>query len=273
MLYLLDSITMQPIPYANIVCLDSLNGSYTNSEGVFTKPKYGVASISCVGYYTKKITFNGDNDTVLLAPKIYSLKEIVVVSSNNEKEIIEGYANKKSDFSLSYSSGREVAVLIDNKKNQESLIKKVFLKIDVRRIVRKTTNINYTSVFKINIYSVKDKINIGECIASIILKSDRLTSKNFFDISDLNLSFPKDGLFVGIEWVGKENLENNELYIVTENLLEPFISTTFKENSIVYERKKFMSDTWLLVDATNIMSIVNKKNRGFTPLVSLVVIN
>lgn len=269
-IYLLDSLTRQPISYANIIYADSLSGTYTNNEGAFTKPKCGLVSISCVGYYSKQVISNFNYDTIFLIPQVYNLKEIVVHPKNYKEEIV-GYANKKSEFSLGCPSGREVAILLENKKNQENLIEKVILKVDTRKIIRKTTNINFISVFKINFYCVENETNIGECIGSIILKSDKLTSNNSFDVSKLNLLLPKDGIFVGIEWVGKENPENNELYIVTENLLEPFVSTTFKENSIVYERKKFKSDKWHLIDGTNIFSIVNNKNKGFTPLISIVI--
>ena len=67
------------------------------------------------------------------------------------------------------------------------------------------------------------------------------------------------------------NIQNNDLYVITENLLEPFIQTTFKvNNSVVYEKNKLTNYAWKTVDKGNPFSIMLKKENGFTPMISLI---
>jgi len=270
----IDSLTRQPIPYVSIAFTKSKNGTYSNNAGIFSKPIGNRIYMSCVGYHSKYASVSSSTDTILLTPKLYEIPEIIISKNSKPKDLEIGYAKEEPEFAKSNSSGGEIAVLISDSKGIGMHINKVLLRISKKDYALKSNNIDFTSVFMINFYNATDNMEVGEQINKdrLILKSDQLTKRTIFDVSNLNLQMSRNGVFVGIEWIGKENIQNNDLYVITENLLEPFIQTTFKvKNSVVYEKNKLNNYTWETVDKSNPYSIMLKKENGFTPLISLII--
>ena len=269
----IDSLTRQPIPYVSIAFTESKNGTYSNYAGIFSKPIGNTIYMSCVGYYSKYASVSSSTDTILLTPKLYEIPEIIISKNSKPKDLEIGYAKEESEFAKSNSSGGEIAVLISDSKEIGMHINKVVLRIFKKDYALKSNNIDFTSVFMINFYNATDNMEVGEQINKdrLILKSDQLTKRTIFDVSNLNLQMSMNGVFVSIEWIGKENIQNNDLYVITENLLEPFIQTTFKaKNSVVYEKNKLTNYMWKAVDKSNPFSIMLKKENGFTPMISLI---
>jgi len=269
----IDSLTRQPIPYVSIAFTVSKNGTYSNNAGIFSKPIDNSIYLSCVGYHSKYAYVSSSTDTILLTPKLYEIPEIVISKNSKPRDLEIGYAKEEPLFAKSNSSGSEIAVLISDSKGIGMHINKVVLRILKKDYALKSNNIDFTSVFMINFYNATDNMEVGEQINKdrLILNSDQLTKRTIIDVSNLNLQMSRNGVFVSIEWIGKENIQNNDLYVITENLLEPFIQTTFKvNNSVVYEKNKLTNYAWKTVDKGNPFSIMLKKENGFTPMISLI---
>ncbi len=92
---LIDSISKEPVPYANIIFKTS--GTISNEEGKFTflfgknaKPT-DTLMISCIGYETIKRPLTQFTDSVIfMAPKTNELREVILTNKNyTAKEIIE----------------------------------------------------------------------------------------------------------------------------------------------------------------------------------------
>jgi len=269
----IDSLTRQPIPYVSITFTARKNGTYSNSAGIFSKPIDNAIYLSCVGYHSKYASISSTTDTILLTPKLYEIPEIVISKNRKSKDIEIGYAKEEPEFANSNSSGGEIAVLISDPNEIGMHINKIVLRIFKKDYALKSNNIDFTSVYMINFYNATDKLEVGEQINKdrLILKSDQLTKRTIIDVSNLNLQMSRNGVFVSIEWIGKENIQNKDLYVITQNLLEPFIQTTFKaKNSVVYEKNKLNNYTWETVNKSNPYSIMLKKDNGFTPMISLI---
>lgn len=268
--YVVDTLTRLPIPFASIQYLERNYGTYTNDLGEFKRTKEKKIQISCVGYYSKTVELVGNEDTISLKPKIYTLKEITITPGKAEKLLMLGYSNLKSEGSLAQMPGTEIAVFIPNSQNKEKLLKSIVLRIDRRNIVLE--DFAFVSVFKINIYNARNTKEIDQLInkKDLIYNSGILKRKTIIDISDLNLIIPKEGLFIGIEWVGKLNVNTHELDVSHDKSVEPFICLTFKSpNSVVFERSGLTNYSWTRVNSENWVSKLQKSSNGFTPCISI----
>lgn len=271
-IYLADSLTHIPIAYASITDSDNNAVSYSNNRGFFVISDWKRITVSSVGYISRRIAIDRQTDTVYLSPKTYELPEIAVSPGRKAKNIIIGYADGKSALNISNSSGEELAVLIKNKEGSYHTIKSVILKAGRNEHMLKYLGVNFVSVFKINFYAVAKDGMPGELLNSkdLIYTSEILKEKTILDVSQLNLVMPVEGVFVSVEWVGKEDKGNKDLYIISKASLEPWIKTTFDvSDSVVYIKDASNEYKWRVVDRNHLMSLALKKENGFTPLISL----
>ncbi|MDR1983985.1 MAG: carboxypeptidase-like regulatory domain-containing protein [Prevotellaceae bacterium] len=288
-LFIADSITHEPIEYASIVFVGIEGGTYSNNKGVFYIPQnVEQIELSSIGYNTKTTILQKNIDTIFLFPQVYELTEAKILPIKKKRKSVElGYAQKNSIYTHMSLPGEEIAVYIPliNNENAYRLIKRVLFKERVY-VARKFNlyKIDYTSVFKINFYSVAENNEIGELINTedIVFTSDILKTTTKLDVSKYNIYMPENGIFVAVEWVGKINTESEEIMKtdIKERIL-PFIRTSWEiENSIVYEKRRFSKEygyNWKKVDKNNeiIKSIKTidknlKEDAFYTPLISIV---
>jgi len=268
-----DSLTREPISYASASFIETNSGTYTNDYGVLNVDStHNFVLISHVGYYSKKLERPFGDDTIKLRPQIYSLVKIIVKPGKKKTEEI-GYIHHKSDFVHNGFSGDELAVYFPNRFDNTKSLKELSICFDINRHIKEYLGIDFVSVFKINFYSKKE--NSSEPDTSLLIKELVLTSNIIkpatrIDISNYNIRLPKNGLFVSVEWVGIESEKTKELITDYKGRTEPFVSTTFeKTDAIVFERNKFSSNKWTLIDKNNILCIALKKNNFFTPRISI----
>lgn len=270
-IYVVDTVTKLTIPFVSIQFVGSNIGIYTNDLGFFDRPTEKMIQLSCVGYFPKLLNLDNSLDTIFMIPKIYNLPQVVIVPEKNRKPITLGYFDVKSKFSYSQSSGKELAVFISNTQNKDLLLKNVLLKIDKRKIV--LHDFDFVSVFKLNIYKTGPQKEIASLINTkdLIYNSEILENKTIINLSDLNIVVPKNGIYIGIVWVGKLKKPTSELYFDSKNSIEPFISGTFDiSNSIVYERNTWADNKWILFDKGHVYSKLASKSNGFTPCISII---
>lgn len=265
---LIDSISSEPIPYT-IITFENKAGTYSNSNGEFTiLGNEGIIEIVHIGYIMKVIKTPSKDTILKLQPKIYQLQEIVINQQASKTNF--GFNNRKTELTYSGLSGDEIAVYIPNETGNYSRIRDAIIIFDTRKIIKKDLEINFTSVFKLNFYSVKDNaIEPGLCILKkdIILTSKDIKKKSTIDISQYDIIIPKNGIFASIEWVGI--LSNvGELKTDYRDRTEPFLSTTFeKTNTKIFIRNKFKGLKWELLDKNNSYSQLLKKDNFFTPCI------
>ena len=194
---LLDSITKNSIEYVNIKYLDSSYGTLTDSMGVFMldKKKGKEILVSVLGYKEKKILTKNIVDTILLKPKNLLLDEIII---NNELHEEYGFHKKKSRFIRSKVKRVGLAVYIENKNEDTGrVITSINYKIRKRS---KAISVVRAHLYTINKKTKKPDIELLDYNLLIRLRKRGLNDVRL-DVSDKNISFPKDGIFVALEWV------------------------------------------------------------------------
>jgi len=271
----IDTITQSTIPFVNIWVKNEYTGTTSNQLGQFELPKTKNKTIvlSAIGYETKEITSNSVPNKIYLIPKITELEEILLIQKKGIKEIS---INKfeKTDLNSSFACGKEPWMNAkffpykDNYKNTP------FLKAIKVFTISKIKN----AKFIIRLYLKNEKGEIGdylynENIFGIAEKGKKFTE---IDISNLNIQFPKDGVFVAIEWLivneneyvySTKRKSKNKYIKVSDTLYQPNIATTLKdtsENNWTYTKGQWKK-MWKYSGDKNTL----KKYRNKYPLIAM----
>lgn len=196
-----DSISNKPLEFVNVWVKGENIGTTTDYKGRFEikNLKDNVfLNFSKVGYEEKKIHIDSIDYNVCLKPKVLKLKE-VTVRANLKKETLKLGKLRKSkinDYFVSTSAPLIVARYIKNKSKNSDLkfIKSI-------KIITKSKIDN--AKFNLRLYEGIEnkeptKYLYNKDIISFAKKGKSYTE---IDISHLNIKFPKNGIFVAIEWL------------------------------------------------------------------------
>ena len=209
----IDASAKTPIPFANYyLFLDDtlVKGGYCSEEGEISIESgilYNKIKLTCIGYKNLEIfKSNIINNTLSLTPAVYPLQEVVIKSRKKEEFVNLGYIKSKRKTWLSAIKGMKICTFIDNPFHETKLIHSFLFKI---------RNNNSTKLgFKLHLFE-KDSLtnNPGKELLKqdIIVILDGKSNKDLENIvSQYNIDFPAQGAFVGIEWFGVLNEENND---------------------------------------------------------------
>ena len=204
---IVDQKTKQPI--TGVIVLNLSNpkyATYTNEEGIFSLmvAKNDSLKISCIGY-KDSIVRNSPNLTstnIELTPYFILLNEVVVNCS-----LKENISDKEESFRQGGSKGSILLVFIPNLDSSKSkIITK--LKYHLGEIYLENEKIN-KGVIRVRLYSSTDTAIFPKSdllnqsiIETLALKNNQTL---IVDISKLKISFPANGVFVGLEWLGEKN--------------------------------------------------------------------
>lgn len=184
----------QPIPYVNISVERENIGTTSEEDGTFSlniKQEKNLI-FSALGY-EKKTILSSEVSKVTLKATVYALNEVVVLNKKETKTLEIGLSDR------SIHQAFENGPRIDAKffPYQASYKKLRYLK----KISIFTENALETATVKIHFYAVDAEGLPGEELLSkpYLAQVKKGSKRTMFDISDLNLSFPKEGLFVSVE--------------------------------------------------------------------------
>ncbi|WBL23138.1 hypothetical protein [Zunongwangia sp. HRR-M8] len=94
----LDSLSLEPIPYANLE-YGTNQGSVSNQDGIIFTPKdFKDYKLSHVGYQTRKLTATQLKDTLYLKALAYNLDEVVLHNFNAKDSILKAFENIPKNF-------------------------------------------------------------------------------------------------------------------------------------------------------------------------------
>lgn len=196
-----DSLSKASIPYINIWVENENVGTTSDEEGNFQLPKISKGKVlvfSGIGFETRRVSLDSTVSIVYLMPKSLSLAEVVVLARRGTRKLVVGkYRDRKIKFYFGtlntplvfakffpYSSGYEA------KRYMNQI--KVATESDID-----------SARFNVRLYAVgsdgqPSDYLYDQNIIGIAKKGKRST---IIDISDLNIRFPEEGLFVAIEWL------------------------------------------------------------------------
>lgn len=202
---IIDSITGEKIPYVNIWIENESIGTTSNEEGAFsldiTNGEFLI--LSCLGYETKRVEISNVPTSILLHPKVTELEAVSLSKAIKQKEITIGKF-KDTDVQFYYATLDKPEIKARFFPFDSSYVETPYLKTLKFRTYSSIRN----AKFNIRLYAVGEN---GEPTHPIyennIIGITKKGAKNIeLDVSDLNILFPKNGLFVSYEWlIIKEN--------------------------------------------------------------------
>jgi hypothetical protein len=202
-----DKSSNQPISLVAISTQKG-NGIYSDEFGRF---EISISSkdtlfISHLSYQkitlTKKELDNLPNAIILLNPRVTELEESVVKPSKLVKNIFGYYKEKTFSRKVGPGGYRDFEIFINQLKNvsgEQGYVDKLFFDLYVDIFEKSNSKV------RIRVFSVgadglpKDDILNKEIIKNI----DRLSPNLKIDISELNIIFPPEGIFIGLEFFCK----------------------------------------------------------------------
>jgi len=202
---ILDAHTDESIPYAEIY--STKFGCITDEKGNFELDNHLIENsdtiyIKCLGYEEVKISYSSlyqdSINTFRLRRKSFNIDEAVVFAEKPKRTVKQGFYKKKAigSYGTTGTIGRQVAIYIDNKKEQKGKIKKIHF------YIRKQGN--PTDKFRVHIYEAKDKDSpplkdlLTESLYTNAEKGDEWVS---VDLEKYNLDYPTSGFFISLEFL------------------------------------------------------------------------
>lgn len=205
-----DSLSGEPIPYVNIWVENETIGTTSEENGSFSLDikEEKVLVFSALGYESKKSS--SKNEIILLKPKVFELKEVVISGAIKNKTIkVNGF--KKGKISVYYGTGTQPTIIAKMIEPSEQINKHPFLK-----------EINFFSLSHIEkakiilrFYEVdpEGKPGIDFLDTNIVLEIKKGKKNNRVNLEKYKIRIPEDGLFIAFEWMIIE--ENKYTYTYT----------------------------------------------------------
>jgi hypothetical protein len=255
----------QPIPYVNIWVENENIGTSTEENGTFTidiQDDNKTLIFTVLGFETIKVKAT-DSKRVIMKTSSIELNEIVVVKTLGTKTLEIGTVN--NGVRQAFENGPKVDIKFfpyESRFKKTKYIKKVTINTD--------SKIENASL-KIQFYKVDEKGFPGEKVLKkdLIVKVQNGVYKNSFDVSDLYIKFPMNGIFVGFEKLMIENntlertsIDKNTNKTITQKLYYPFVLYNYVKSESSFT---FLGGKWIANE--------DKKSSRYEPAISLILSN
>lgn len=210
-----DSISGQPIPYANIWVENENVATTSEEDGTFSIVVANTKNLifSALGYETKTLKAAQVNQ-VFLNPKAFDLEEVVISNSIGSKQNVIGLT--ENSVAQAFDNGPRIDVKFF--PYQAEYKKTPYLK----RVTVYTDSRIEDATVKLHFYKVDANGYPGEELLQkpLIVTVKNGTKINKIDLSDFGLVMPKNGLFVGFEklMIEKNKKEKTVINPVTKEV-------------------------------------------------------
>lgn len=189
-----DSLTGQPIPYANIWVENENVATTSEEDGTFSIAVTNTKNLifSALGYETKTLKA-AQVTQVFLNPKAFDLDEVVISNSIGTKQNVIGLT--ENTVAQAFDNGPRIDVKFFPYSSEYK--KTPYLK----RVTVYTDSRIEDATVKLHFYKVEANGYPGDELLQkeLIVKVKNGTKINKIDMSDFGLVMPKNGLFVGFE--------------------------------------------------------------------------
>lgn len=197
-----DAVTKEVIPFATIYTSHG-KGTYSDENGNFSISFEDSLIISHLSYEKIILQLKDLNiiqgNTVYMSPKTIILNE-TKIRPNKTKTISVGYYEEKT-FSKRTGPGGNTTfnIYVNHLKNSTSMtgvLKKIYFDLSVENTDKSNSKV------RIRIFSkgANGLPNEDVLTKEIFKKVDRFTPNIKIDVSEYNILFPPEGLFIGLEF-------------------------------------------------------------------------
>jgi len=192
--------TRRPVPYSLITEPQHRFGTYADANGRFTAyipANVDTLLITCVGFDQRLIPLRDSMlaQTIEIRPRPKELSE-VVVRGKKPRLLVLGAIRKKAPIVWGNCSGRniEFALYIRNLKSADGYLHRVSYLIARGGVP--------SAPFRVRVYENSDGEPGRDLLAeSLVATARRSNSWCEVDLSSFQIPFPKEGLFVAMEWL------------------------------------------------------------------------
>lgn len=219
-----DFETNLPMHLANVTFVEKDKGTYTDLEGNFELKIDNEKQIliSSVGYESLTINVSEIQNfeqifNIKLTPSAEKLQEVVISAKKKKytssKKLGE---SKRLKVRTSLPFGYEFANLILNPKNQEGIVEQVILNLN------KSKKYDYLATYNIKFYEY-DSITKepGKLLhfKNLVINPENKTYELKIDVEELGITFPKNGICIGVEIVNdKYDEPTKSMAIIAPNI-------------------------------------------------------
>ncbi|NNT71064.1 carboxypeptidase-like regulatory domain-containing protein [Flavobacterium sp. IMCC34852] len=265
-----DSLTGQPISYVNIWVENENSATTSEEDGTFSIAVGHDKNLifSALGY-EKKILKANQTAEVFLSSKAFDLEEVIISNSIGTKQITIGLT--ENTVAQAFDNGPRMDVkYFPNKPDYKKTkyLKKVILYTD-SRIEDATVKLRF---FKAEANGFPGEEMLQK---DLIVSVKTGTKLNKIDLSEFNLSMPKNGLFVGFE---KLMIEKNkkEKTVINQNtqtaqvqkIYYPLILYNYVEREALFT---FSGGKWHKQESVS--NGKTEKVKGYEPAINLILTN
>ena len=198
-----DFTTGEPLPYATIEIFNLKTGTIADKNGIFhfeITPKNLTDDTICfsyVGYETTKMSiedFIQSSGIIELNDMPVMLGEITVIPKKYSTIIAGIKDNEPSSPQYANLFGANKGNFIENKQKKKGWIKSVSYYIH--------TDGNPTTPFRVRVYDIdENKLPGKDILNKNVVVSASKPGWFAVDLSEYNIPFPSEGVFVMMEWI------------------------------------------------------------------------
>lgn len=235
--------TREPIPFVTIGVLHTPNGTVTNVNGVFSisVKETDTLVFSSVGY--KKLTVRVDfSDTnIFLEEEITALEEVKVIAHRKREKNSLGDAKAKTIMIAGGSN--QYAKLLTNPRNETGVLETITLCVEQPYKDQK-----FNAVLLLHIYT-NDSGMPGKDILekNVAMQLSKREKKINLNLTSLEITFPPEGFFIGIDFIGYYNEQGAFIPYGRKNSpVKIYVQFTDAKTSDTFE--KFFGTSWSTVD-------------------------
>ena len=199
--------SMNPVQFANVYLKNSGVGTFTNEFGYFniTVDVGDTLIISSVQSNPSYFLYPFDLDSIFLEERIASLDEVVVISEKIKYGTYRiGFFNNKS--SGSYAGANSVLLYLNPLDvNNDATIKSALIRLNkVKWIYDKRDRVFYQLLVRLKLHNPNSELRPGTSILNqdVVQLVSEKQEKIYFDLNELNIKFPDNGIFIGLEFIG-----------------------------------------------------------------------
>lgn len=242
---IIDKNTSQPIDATTVFFKESKYTLFSNKKGEFlinldVNNEADEILISAIGYedlVVKLIEYpkNKNNIAVFqLIPKIEQLDEVLISNEKIDYSWAKTISSKrKPKMGFSFQFGTENVRLVQNPYFKNGKIKKVILSLNKVTKDRKQPEwkIDYITAYSVKFYEydVKNKKPGKELYDKNIIVEPSNKSQTFeINVDSLQISFPKTGVCVGIEYVNTRYENPKKVFATIAPVMDFYEEKNFK---------------------------------------------
>lgn len=247
---IIEDKTESPVPYANIWIKNLNIGTTSDDNGYFSikvdsLTQYDSIIVSSIGFNDTLIQISKIKSILTLKPKIYQISEIAVFPKERKELILNDLSGNEFKGGIMNDTTPQIVgrYFPYNEETKDYIYVKSVV-IYSRDSHKGKLNLRIYSFDTTNVRPIKELVMenlLVETKKSMFYKAKPVE----IDLSKFNITFPKEGLFIGVEWlILPENRydvtfsQNDSKKKVNKVMYAPNLCATIDKEGYQYQYRK-----------------------------------